>query len=320
MKLSWIRLLVASISVSSGLANLLPEALTPSPECGYQTWNETANDGISCPLGQCCGADGQCGTQDSYCQDGCQPDYGTCHLPECGFEVPSDINETVCAGGSDKCCSGEGFCGNSDDACGVGCQYGECDDPTSWADLPAAPPQYPDGACMRDVFNHFFDKPNQHPVCRAKEVNSFNATLINGPASCVRGTTITVNFTASFTVNSAVGRHDIALWTALDALCHNPPGTKDYNCARDGDNCSVTVFGDADIALDPTRIAYDDHKGGTDHCGDVNTSGTFSFAPRVLDIPCEGQYVQGTGWTDKVALQSCLSWRQPGGQCLLKNC
>lgn len=30
-------------------------------------------------------------------------------------------------------------------------------------------------------------------------------------------------------------------------------------------------------------------KGGNDTCGDLNTAGTFSFAPRVLDIPCEGQ-------------------------------
>jgi hypothetical protein len=41
------------------------------------------------------------------------------------------------------------------------------------------------------------------------QVNSFTATLNNGPSSCERGTNITVNFTASFTVNSAVGRHDV---------------------------------------------------------------------------------------------------------------
>lgn len=58
-------------------------------------------------------------------------------------------------------------------ACGVGCQYGDCDAPIPWAPLPAAPPLYADGACMREVFNHFFHKTDHHPVCRAKEVSRF---------------------------------------------------------------------------------------------------------------------------------------------------
>jgi hypothetical protein len=32
----------------------------------------------SCPPGQCCGANGQCGTTDAFCGAGCQPDLGTC--------------------------------------------------------------------------------------------------------------------------------------------------------------------------------------------------------------------------------------------------
>lgn len=94
-------------------------------------------------------------------------------------------------------------------ACGIGCQYGDCDSPIPWYPLPASPPNYTSGACMREVFNHFFDKTDHHPVCHAKEVNSFMATLIDGPSSCERGTIIAVNFTASFHVNSATGRHDI---------------------------------------------------------------------------------------------------------------
>lgn len=50
----------------------------------------------------------------------------------------------------------------------------------------------------------------------------------------------------------------------------------------------MTVFGDADIALD-SRIKFDDHKGGKDTCADIDESGTFSFATRELEIPCEGE-------------------------------
>jgi len=106
------------------------------------------------------------------------------------------------------------------------------------------------------------------------------------------------------------------MYTSLDVLCHDPPSMHDHNCARDGSSCSVTVFGDADIALD-NRIVYQDHKGGTDQCGDIDAAGTFSFAPRQLEVPCEGQYIDGSGWSNSVALQSCLSWRQPGGKMAL---
>ena len=82
--------------------------------------------------------------------------------------------------------------------------------------------------------------------------------------------------------------YNSALWTALDPLCHDSPSKGDHNCARDGSLCSVTVFGDDDIALD-SRIKFDDHKGGTDTCADIDEAGTFSFAPRQLQIPCEGQ-------------------------------
>ena len=78
------------------------------------------------------------------------------------------------------------------------------------------------------------------------------------------------------------------MYTALDPLCHDPPSKNDYNCARDGSSCSVTVFGEADQDLD-SRIIFQDHKGGLDTCGDIDESGTFSFAPRVLEIPWEGE-------------------------------
>lgn len=167
---------------------------------------------------------------------------------------------------------------------------------------------------MRDVYDHFANKDGDHPICRAKEVHSFTATLVgnDNPSSCKRGSTIKVTYVAGFTVNSAEGRHDIAMYIARDALCHGEtPSINDGNCARDGSSCSVTVMGDSDIALDP-RIKYDDKKGGTDSCADITDQGRFEFAPRTFEIPCEGWYENGK-WTHKVALQTCISWRQPGG-------
>ena len=167
---------------------------------------------------------------------------------------------------------------------------------------------------MRDVYDHFANKDDDHPICRAKEVHSFTATLVgdDSPSSCNRGSTIMVTYVAGFTVNSAEGRHDIAMYIARDALCHGEtPSINDRNCARDGSSCSVTVMGDSDIALDP-RIKYDDKKGGTDSCADINDKGRFEFAPRTFEISCEGRYENGE-WTHKVALQTCISWRQSGG-------
>ncbi|KAL7475959.1 hypothetical protein ACHAW6_001851, partial [Cyclotella cf. meneghiniana] len=152
-------------------------AVTPTPDCGWQTVDPVTNpNGSSCTNNKCCNDLGYCGNNND-CMDGCQWDFGRCEDPICGVEVPTDQNNMVC-GQPNECCSGEGFCGNDDDACGIGCQYGDCDPPIPWYPLPASPPNYTSGACMREVFNHFFDKTDHHPVCRAKEVHSFMATLL----------------------------------------------------------------------------------------------------------------------------------------------
>ena len=167
---------------------------------------------------------------------------------------------------------------------------------------------------MADAYNHFHEHRDKHPVCTAKDVHSFTATLVgnDNPSSCKKGETISVYFAAGFTSNSSKGRHDIAMYTAQDALCNgDTPSANDGNCASVGSKCTVTVLGDADIAID-SRIKYDDKKGGTDSCADIDESGTFQFAARQMGIPCEGKYENGA-WTEKVVLQACLSWRQPGG-------
>ncbi|KAL3782315.1 hypothetical protein HJC23_001923 [Cyclotella cryptica] len=298
-----------------------------SPNCGWQTIDLDLNsptynpNGLSCDSGKCCSKDGFCSSGTNDCQAGCQSAFGSCDAPVCGFGVEDDIGSIVCSMTS-QCCSKEGFCGTEDDACGIGCQYGNCKHTVPWIDGNPPPdgsdsdsiPEYSTSSCMRDVYDHFVNKDGDHPVCRAKDVHSFTATLVgdHNPSSCKRASTIIVTFAAGFTVNSAVGRHDIAMYTARDALCHgDTPSINDGNCARDGSSCSVTVMGDSDIALDP-RIKYDDKIGGNDSCADISDKGMFEFAPRTLEIPCEGRYKDGE-WTHKVVLQTCISWRQPGG-------
>lgn len=201
-------------------------------------------------------------------------------------------------------------------ACGIGCQYGDCTNIPHWIDNnpPPSIPEYTASVCMANAYNHFHEHGDKHPVCTAKDVHSFTASLVgnSNPTSCKKGEMISVYYSAAFTVNSAKGRHDIAMYTARDALCNgDAPSPNDGNCANDGASCTVTVLGDADIAMD-WRIKYDDKKGGHDSCADIDRSGTFQFAPRQMEIPCEGKYEDGQ-WSDKVHLQSCLSWRQPGG-------
>jgi len=92
------------------------------PECG---------EGIgSCPEGQCCSAEGICGSTYAFCnlEDGCQKEFGICNsdspIGKCGEgfgRCPVD----------EQCCSAEGFCGTTEHYClpSNGCQelYGRCD-------------------------------------------------------------------------------------------------------------------------------------------------------------------------------------------------
>lgn len=212
-------------------------------------------------------------------------------------------------------------------ACGIGCQYGSCkhivpwiegNDPSGKTPLPLPEfPEYASGLCMKAVYNNFaMATGDQHPVCRAKEVHSLTATLSGtNPTYCNAGEMITVSVMAGFTSNSAVGRQDIALYTAQDAMCHGAtPSANDRNCARDGGKCGVHVLGQYDKQyLEDSRIKFKvDKDGYADSCADLDEKGTFVFAPRSLEIPCVGKYENGA-WTDKVVLQACLSWRQPGG-------
>jgi hypothetical protein len=57
MKLTWIRLVAATISISRVNAAV--------PQCGWQTWDPVTNpNGTSCASG-CCNSEGFCGTHDS---------------------------------------------------------------------------------------------------------------------------------------------------------------------------------------------------------------------------------------------------------------
>jgi len=87
-----------------------------------------------CTQNKCCSKDGECGTEDSYCniKKGCQADYGLCYSPAGSIREGSGKSCGRNNGSCDfpECCSGSGICVLGNDECLVsnGCQisYGLC--------------------------------------------------------------------------------------------------------------------------------------------------------------------------------------------------
>lgn len=86
-------------------------------------------------FGDCCSANGFCGSTDVYCGAGCQETSGNCAANaslisvdgRCGRQDPgTHICPQSIFG---PCCSVNGFCGSNSTYCGTGCQsdFGECD-------------------------------------------------------------------------------------------------------------------------------------------------------------------------------------------------
>ncbi|OAJ36070.1 hypothetical protein BDEG_20283 [Batrachochytrium dendrobatidis JEL423] len=89
-----------------------------------------------CDSNHCCSKDGECGSDEDYCEAGCQKGYGRCwkYSPTtyAEGEAPRDL-DNKCGrdlGGdgkcrnSNQCCSRSQYCGTSDYYCGVGCIRG----------------------------------------------------------------------------------------------------------------------------------------------------------------------------------------------------
>ena len=127
-------------------------------------------------------------------------------------------------------------------------------------------------------------------VCTAKEVYANSANVTDGPTSCMRGDSITVNVSASIHFNSA--RYDPAIYTASSDC---DVGNVANNCAIDGKTCAVDVLGPEDANGTNGAIASDDTKQhGQDSCYDVTENGYdlngFLFQNNLL-IKCD-EYVR----------------------------
>jgi len=99
---------------------------------GVSTDGTCANNGLSCPSGQCCSQYGWCGTTSDYCGAGCQSAFGTCTGGSTGGSTGVSTDGTCANNGlscpSGECCSQYGWCGTTSDYCGAGCQsgFGQC--------------------------------------------------------------------------------------------------------------------------------------------------------------------------------------------------
>jgi len=96
-----------------------------------------------CPNNQCCSRYGYCGTDDTYCNAGCQPEFGKCNsttntavvtTTTVSTSTPTQASSGRCGADFGKtcpngqCCSKYGYCGTSEKHCGTGCQtdFGKC--------------------------------------------------------------------------------------------------------------------------------------------------------------------------------------------------
>ncbi|KAJ4169800.1 hypothetical protein NW754_005948 [Fusarium falciforme] len=92
---------------------------------------------IGSDFGDCCGADGKCGSGEKFCG------IGNCQEGAClgGGPWSTDgrcgrsVNYVPCPPKFGLCCSKDGTCGNDTVSCGAGCQYGDCSgtETTTWA-------------------------------------------------------------------------------------------------------------------------------------------------------------------------------------------
>ncbi|RDW89567.1 hypothetical protein BP6252_01599 [Coleophoma cylindrospora] len=106
-------------------------------ETGVQTpsTDGTCSTSVTClgsGFGNCCSANGFCGSDVAHCGTGCQAALGNCTIPAGEIDVSIDGScgpHITCFGSQwGNCCSGAGFCGNTTDYCGADCQsaYGNC--------------------------------------------------------------------------------------------------------------------------------------------------------------------------------------------------
>lgn len=139
---------VASAPSSSALSSYNAACTTSTIEASSSTTSSAGlavstdgacGDGVTCEgsvFGNCCSQHGWCGEASTYCNAGCQSDFGTCGNAVKPRSIVSKYgmcgrNGQTCAGSSfGPCCGPFDACGSSAAICGYGCQsgFGKCND------------------------------------------------------------------------------------------------------------------------------------------------------------------------------------------------
>lgn len=108
---------------------------------------------VGSTFGRCCSEWYWCGSDETYCGDGCREEFGGCgeeppqpeepeEPPETGLVISTDGmcgNGTTCAGSSfGGCCSWYFWCGSDESYCGDGCRggFGNCEEVPEEPQLP----------------------------------------------------------------------------------------------------------------------------------------------------------------------------------------
>eukprot|EP00970_Alexandrium_tamarense_P018549 scaffold13350_cov270-Alexandrium_tamarense.AAC.2 len=168
--------------------------------------------------------------------------------------------------------------------------------PTS---APTTTPPLPthESPCMDTVWKSLGH--TQDLVCTAKDVYT-EATYVEGPATCERGSIITVNVTASIHFHAT--RYDFAMYTYTGTMNSDPVF---------GETCAIDILNEDDVGSDGGNGVYDLDG---DICFDVVahsgwTMTNFSFQEN-LEVPCE--FGDDESERQTVHIQNCFSWRTHG--------
>jgi hypothetical protein len=128
--------------------------------------------------------------------------------------------------------------------------------------------------------------------CTAKEVTA-NVTGIDGPLTCIQGTTVKINATLQMDLNAA--RFDLGVYVGIN-------GT---NAKTGGANaCLVQSLGPEDAAINTPRV----YIGDGDKCWDSDP-GLVTIIHKNIDVLCNASAANpGT-----VSYNTCFVWKLPGG-------
>ncbi|KAE9372960.1 carbohydrate-binding module family 18 protein [Stipitochalara longipes BDJ] len=261
--------------------------------------------------GDCCNADGKCGTGPSYCGVGmCQ--LGNCTIPAVAGLPPLSGNNTAgtcggtnaltCDGSYGRCCNKNGMCGSLLSDCGPGCQpqFGTCNSSTT---SPSSSKSSSKAASTSSVLKTSAPTTTSVPQTSSSAMQTSTSTIISSPSTSIPGEAALPSC-GQLCFNNMLAQYSTLGCNALDGycLCNN------VNFGYGLRDCSNGACG---TAVGSTIIAF-----GSSYCNSAIASHTATAtATGLAALPSCGQ----TCFNNMLAQYSSLGCTTPAPACLCSN-